>query len=358
LPQEQFGFRKKHITVAQLARISDHITNGFNLHKHTGMVLLDLEKAYDTVWFSGLLYKLITFKLPNYLIFIIRAFLEGRSFTVHLNDAFSSPKNTPSVLPQGAVLSTTLFALYISDMPRPPNTQLALYTDDTAILTQSWRTDTIARRLTHAMTILHRYFTKWKLRVNTNKTEAILFTKRRPAAPPPLQFEQSVIPWSPHIRYLGLVLDPKLLFTRHLSSVIQKATGTFLALFPLLARDSTLSIPNKLTLFKLLIRSALTYAAPVWSNTSSSNYRQLQILQSKCLRVIGNYSRRTPITHLHTALNLEPIRDFIFRLTEKFFLNCPTHPNPLVREIGNYSVADLHRQYKKYIHKRTKHLLL
>ena len=101
-----------------------------------------------------------------------------------------------------------------------------------------------------------------------------------------------------------------------------------------------------LTLFKLLILSTLTYAAPVWSNTSSSNYRQLQILQSKCLRVIGNYSRRTPITHLH------------FHLTEKFFLNCPTHPNPLVREIGNYSVADLHRQYKKYIHKRTKHLLL
>ena len=357
LPQEQFGFRKKY-SVSQLARISDYITNGFNLHKHTGMVLLDLEKAYDTVWLSGLLYKLITFNLPNYLLFIIRAFLEGRSFTVHLNDAVSSPKNTPSGLPQGAVLSTTLFALYISDIPHPPNIQVALYADDTAILTQSWRTDTIARRLTHAMTILHRYFTKWKLRVNINKTEAILFTKRRPTAPPPPQFQQSGIPWSPHIRYLGLMLDSKLLFTRHLRSVIHKATGTFLALFPLLARDSSLSIPNKLTLFKLLIRSMLTYAAPVWSNTSSTNYRQLQTLQSKCLRVIGNYPRRTPIIHLHTVLSPEPIRDFIFRLTKKFFLGCASHPNPLVREIGNYSVADFLQQYKKYIYKRTKHLLL
>jgi len=183
-------------------------------------------------------------------------------------------------------------------------------------------------------------------------------SKRQPAPPPPLQFQQSVIPWSPHIRYLGLVLDPKLLFTRHLRSANHKATGTFLTLFPLLARDSTLSIPNKLTLFKLLIRSALTYAAPVWSNTSSSNYRQLQILQSKCLQVIGGYPRRAPITHLHTALNLVPICDFIFCLTEKFFLSCPTHPNPLVRDIGSYSVDDLHGQYKKYIHKRTKHLLL
>ena len=99
------------------------------------MVLLDLEKAYDTVWIHGLLYKLITFKLPAYLLLTLKAFLEGRSFTVHLDDTSSSPKTTPSGLPQG-VLSTTLFALYISDMPHPPNTQLALYADDTAILTQ------------------------------------------------------------------------------------------------------------------------------------------------------------------------------------------------------------------------------
>jgi len=186
-------------------------------------------------------------------------------------------------------------------MLHPPNTQLALYADDTAILTQSWRTDTIARRLTHAMTMLHRYFTKWKLRVNINKTEAILFTKRRPAFPCPLQFQHTAIPCNPHIRYLGLVLDSKLLFTKHLHSVIHKATGTFLKLFPLLARNSTLSPHNKLTLYKLPIRPVFTFVAPVWSNTSSTNHRQLQILQSKCLTVIGNYPRRTP-SHTYTLL--------------------------------------------------------
>jgi hypothetical protein len=83
------------------------------------MVSLDVEKAYDTVWIYGLLYKLIFLKLPTYLFFILRAFLEGRSFSVRLNDGFTTPRNTPSGLPQGAVLSTTLFAIYISDMPHP-----------------------------------------------------------------------------------------------------------------------------------------------------------------------------------------------------------------------------------------------
>jgi hypothetical protein len=101
------------------------------------------------------------------------------------------------------------------------------------------------------------------------------------------------------------------------------------------------------TLYKLYIRSVLTCAAPVWSNTSSSNYRRLQILQSKCLRVIGNYPRRIPIPRFHAALNVATIRDFIYHLTDNFFGSYPAHPNPFFRSIENYTLTDLHRQYKK-----------
>ena len=132
------GSVKKHSTVSQLARITDYISNVYNLHKHSGMVLLDLEKAYDTVWIHGPLYQLIVFKLPTYPLFTLKAFLEGRSFIVHLHEMPLSPKTTPTGLPQRAVLSTTLFTLYISDMPHSPNTQLALYADGTNILAQSW----------------------------------------------------------------------------------------------------------------------------------------------------------------------------------------------------------------------------
>jgi hypothetical protein len=168
----------------------------------------------------------------------------------------------------------------------------------------------------------------------------------------------ALIPWRPHIRYLGLELDSKILFTKHLNTVTHKATGVLLALFPLLARDSTLSPHNKLTLYKLLIGPILTYAAPVWSNTSNTNYRHLQSLQAKCLRVIGNYPRHTPIPLIHSTLNIEALHEFIHRLSEKIFHQCSIHQNPLVRQIGHYTMADLQHRHKKYIHKRAKHLLL
>ena len=94
---------------------------------------------------------------------------------------------------------------------------------------------------------------------------------------------------------------------------------TLLHLFPLLARNSTLTRTNKLLLYKQIIRAILTYAAPVWSNTSSHNYHRIQISQSKCLRVIGNFPRRTPVSLLHASLNIPPIREFVYQLTVKFF---------------------------------------
>jgi hypothetical protein len=212
------------------------------------------------------------FDINKFIFRYISTFLQYKiaSFLMHVIFFMSSsPKTTPSGLPQGAVLSTTLFALYISDLPYPPKTQLALYADDTAILAQSWRTDTTVHRLTHASSVLLRYFTKWEVQVNIHKTEAIFFTRHRPVSPAPLHFQYTVIPWNSQVRYLGLLLDPKLLFTRHLISLTYKATGIFLQLFPLLARDSKLSISNKITLYNYL--SALcSHKLPLFGATHNS----------------------------------------------------------------------------------------
>jgi len=230
------------------------------------MALLDLEKAYDTVWTKGMLYKLIALKIPKYLLLFLRSYLINRTYTVQI---LTPPQLSPTAgLPQGAVLSTTLFSLYIADIPHPPNIKLALYADDIAILSQFWRIDTISRRLNSTIVLLLRYLKKWKLQVNVPKTELILFTKRRPLQPKPLQIHNTTLPWSITVKYLGLRLDSKLLSTKHIQSILHTALGTTLKIFPLLSRDSQLTISNKTLLYKLLLRSMITYAAPVWCCTS------------------------------------------------------------------------------------------
>jgi len=55
---EQFGFKRKHSTVAQLLRVTEHFAFEINKHRNSAMLLLDLKKAFDLVWHNGLLYKL------------------------------------------------------------------------------------------------------------------------------------------------------------------------------------------------------------------------------------------------------------------------------------------------------------
>jgi hypothetical protein len=58
LNASRFGFRARHNTTLKCMRLTDHVTLKFNNNMSTAAVFLDMEKAFDTTWYSGLLHKL------------------------------------------------------------------------------------------------------------------------------------------------------------------------------------------------------------------------------------------------------------------------------------------------------------
>lgn len=78
------------------------------------MVLFDIEKAFDSVWHHSLIFKLKQFGFPDYLCSLVLAFTTNRSFSVHIGNSQSSPRNIPAGLSQGSILSPTLYSLYVS----------------------------------------------------------------------------------------------------------------------------------------------------------------------------------------------------------------------------------------------------
>ncbi|GFW42984.1 probable RNA-directed DNA polymerase from transposon X-element [Trichonephila clavipes] len=107
IPQ-QCGFRPKCSTVHQLLRVTELIHSGFAKHEATGILFLDIAKAFDKIWHDGLLIKLIRLDFPAPLIKSIHSFLSHRSFRVRVDRILSSPRPIRSGLPQGSLSSPKL----------------------------------------------------------------------------------------------------------------------------------------------------------------------------------------------------------------------------------------------------------
>jgi hypothetical protein len=97
------------------------------------MLLLDVEKAFDSVWHDALLHKFIQGGGNIFLARIIHSFLSGDVPQVSVGNANSSVYNIPYAIPQGAVLSPTLYIVFTSDAPTADGCELATFANDTAI---------------------------------------------------------------------------------------------------------------------------------------------------------------------------------------------------------------------------------
>lgn len=111
------------------------------------MALLDIEKAFDTVWHNGLLYKMHLFGYPVYLIKFIKSFNSNRSFMDSINNSNSNVKTIPAGVPQGSVSSPLIFSIFTSDFQKPKNSDMALYADDTALVVNSKLTKAVIKKL-------------------------------------------------------------------------------------------------------------------------------------------------------------------------------------------------------------------
>jgi hypothetical protein len=119
IPDEQFGFRPKHSTADQLIHVTEFISHGMNQNKSTGAIFLDVAKAFDTVWHDGLVYKLHTAGLPLAMVKLINSFLQNRVFHAKIGHALSTERAIEAGVPQGSVLSPTLYAIFTADIPKP-----------------------------------------------------------------------------------------------------------------------------------------------------------------------------------------------------------------------------------------------
>ena len=107
----QCGFRKRRSTIDHLVRLESYIRDAFLNKQEVVSVFFDLEKAYDTTWKYGILQDLHEAGLRGRIPQFISKFLENRNFRVRLGSTLSEPYEQEMGVPQGSILSVTLFSI-------------------------------------------------------------------------------------------------------------------------------------------------------------------------------------------------------------------------------------------------------
>jgi hypothetical protein len=128
----QHGFRKNNSSLNSLAIIENKIKETFNKNQYLVLVNLDLQKAFDTIWWHRLIKYMKQLNLKGNIINFIINYLTNRTIQVSNNGTLSSPFILENGSPQGSSLSSTLFLMTINDLPsiiRSTN-KITMYADD------------------------------------------------------------------------------------------------------------------------------------------------------------------------------------------------------------------------------------
>jgi hypothetical protein len=105
---------------------------------------------------------------------------------------------------------------------------------------------------------------------------------------------------------------------------------------PLLNRRGELSIRNRVLLYKQLIHPLMDYACPIWRSAAHSHVQKLQVLQSKCLRLVTGAPWYLSNRQIHGDLGFPLFTDHIRTLTASFNSRLTDVGNPLVWQLGRY----------------------
>ena len=333
LNESQHGFRSRRSTTSALLPIVTTIADGFNEAKppkRTVVAAIDLSKAFDSVNHDILLSKICDSPLNSNLVRWLSTYLRGREQAVIYNGRKSSFKKIHRGVPQGAVISPTLFNFYVSDFPAILSEKTS-FADDFTIYASAVDIEEVETQLTNDLNIIKVWAAALDLDIAPNKSTVTLFSPstHEHRYHPQVSIENSFLPLAQHPKILGVTFDPLFTFSPHARGLAKGAAERLKVVKALAGTSWGQDSETLLLSYKVLVRTKLDYAAPIWTpNAKPSTTTRLQSIQNSGMRLISGCHKMASMNHLHSETKLLPVRDHLEMLSAQYLASAsrPDHP--------------------------------
>ena len=226
--ENQSGFGGGYSTDSCLIGLTDFIKGELGKGIFVGMVLIDLQKAFDMVDHAILLEKLGSIGVSSLSWF--DSYLSSRRQCVDVGRIWSDFLPITCGVPLGPLL----FLVYINDMSISLTCKLSLYADDSALLFAHHDSGVIADRLSCELSRCKRWLVNNRLSPQVGKTESLLFGSKRKlkrAEEFRVYCDGMPIERKYSIKYLGVLLDMNLNGSAHAGTLMKACAGRLAFLY-------------------------------------------------------------------------------------------------------------------------------
>lgn len=358
----QYGFRHGRSTTDALVRIDTDIKMAFARKEHTIAVFFDLTKAYDTTWRMTIIKNLITSGITGRMLHFMNNFLSNRSMKVRIGSTISDPHTQHQGVPQGSVLSCTLFSIAINTIVEcvPEYTKCSLYVDDIVIYASSRHLPTLERRIQQAVNKLYNWSNRNGFTFSTEKSVVMHFHKHRGMFPEPqITLGTHNLRTVEHTKFLGMIFDRKLSWIPHLKQLKIQCMKSM----PLLKKLSRITWgADRKSLFHIyrsLIRSKLDYGCQVYSSATKTSLKMLNTIHHQGIRLCTGAFRTSPIESLYADAGEPPLTTRRDKLSLQLYSRIKSMPStPTYNSVINHQDEIFANQnYHKTLGYRIRELL-
>nr|CAI5829594.1 unnamed protein product [Callosobruchus analis] len=291
----QYGIRK-HRSTGDLHAYVTHMWNrAIENNGESRVVALDISKAFDRVWHEGLLAKLAAYGLTTGLRQWLNSFQNDQSLFVVVKGCSSDVFPINAGVPQGSVLSPTLFLLYINELLEITSNPVYSFADDSTLVScmepgKPLPSQETTRLRHHHASQINADIGKvvgWglvnKVQFKIQKTQKTTLTRKSLFGLPTVEMEGRPIVESASVKLLGTNISNNMSWHDHVVSIAKTASQELGVLF----RCRKLYTPEQLLLlYKAQIRPSLEYCSHVWSCAPKHSLKLLDSIQNRAIRLI------------------------------------------------------------------------
>jgi hypothetical protein len=315
--QHQHAYQSGKSTETAAHALVTHIQNGIEHKQYVLSAFFDVQGAFDNAPTDVILSALKRRQAPDTIQNLVTSLLSSRQVTATLFDTSVTTRTTRGC-PQGGVLSPLMWTMVMDDLllelDKIPGIFKQAYADDGTIVIRGFNLARICQKMTTALECVNRWCQRNGLKISPEKTELVLFTKKRSrAGMQPITIGNNTLELRNEVKYLGIVLDEKLSFNSHIQQKCEKATRIVFQTRNAISKTWGFKPKIARWVYMTVVRPTLTYGAVTWWHRASiqTNRDKLSKVQRLAMLNVTRAMKTTPTGALEYITDIPPLDLYI-----------------------------------------------